>query len=102
MTRGVLNAGTDVATSVAVITVTPGQVGQSWVTVSTPLEIVDVPGTTGKQVGHCLVTVSIEVGGQVVVTGGQVGQSFVTVWTEADEVMVTGGQVGHGWLTVVI
>lgn len=99
--RGVLNSEPDVTPGAEVMTVTGGQVGQSWVAVRTSLEPVDVPGTTGKQVGHSLVMVSIEVGGQVVVTGGQVGQSCVTVSTEADPVVVTGGQVGHGWLTIV-
>ena len=46
---------------------------------------VDVPGTTGKQVGHTFVTVSVEVGGIVVVTGGQVEQSCVTVWVEGTD-----------------
>ncbi len=99
-TKGELNSDTDVAATVEVMTVTGGQVGQSWVAVRTSFEFVDVPGTTGKQVGHSLVIVSIEVGGDVVVTGGQLWQNCVTVSIEVDALTVTGGQVGHGWLTL--
>lgn len=100
-TKGRLNSDTDVTSAVEVITVTGGQVGQSWVAVSTSFEPVDMPGTTGKQVGHSLVMVSIELGGHVVVTGGQFWQNCVTVSIEVDALTVTGGQVGQGWLTVI-
>ncbi len=66
------------------MTVTGGQLGQSSVTVRTLFVPVDVPGTTGKQVAHSLVTVAVDVAGVVVVTGGHVAQSCVTVSTEGD------------------
>ena len=109
-TRGLPVAGPEKVVALSVMTVTGGHSGQSWVAVRTLFVPVEVPGTTGKQVGHSLVTVSVEVGGTVAVTGGQVGQSSVTVWTGgtpgevtlAGEVGVTSGHVGHGWVMVTV